>query len=73
MARVIPLRWLLVVLLELLRRGERFAKDNPFRGDSELADQRLVPARAGLEDGEGAPNGCGLADVMEQDDVVGEV
>src|SRR5207249_10344082 len=61
------------VLVENLCRSKRVTEHDPFESDSELADFRFVSARAGLQDGEGAPNGCSVAGVLEQHDVVGEV
>ena len=61
------------VLVEVLCGDERVTEHDPFGSDSELAGFRFVSARAGLQDGEGAPNGSSVARVLEQHDVVAEV
>src|SRR5262245_33070470 len=53
--------------------GERLAEHDSVRGYPEFADLGVVVAGACLQHGDGAPDGRSFADVLEENDVVGEV
>src|SRR5688572_102207 len=53
--------------------GDRISEDDSARGDVEFADFGLVGAAARLEDRHGAQQSWFGAQVLQQDDVVGEV
>ena len=56
-----------------LRRGDRLSQHDALGRDGELADLGFVVARAGLEHRERALDGGGVAYVLQEHDVVGEV